>query len=166
MSAFLPVIADPQLGQHQKAVLQLVFNITGAKAASVVGDTPRITFGFDDPATATSALGQTTVDRLIGANQVDCATAFGATAMGLNAFGFVLDCAGQIANASGIRAMLSAGTPVWAAGGAVTTLPNTLAASGRLAVTPNGNLAGQLVISGLDAATSGLLVVELFVELK
>lgn len=167
-----PILTNGGLDQHQpSAVIEVMIKITAAKTAEVVGPVFGATFGFDAPAGATSALGQTTIDTLLGStNEFVAATAFGATAMGTDAFGFVFDLEGQAkyTDECYLEVVGNVGGTAVALGvqGQTGALPNTLAAPARLQVSSAGNVAGQLVITGLDAATAGLLVFRLGLKLK
>ncbi len=170
MTAFNPILKNESAAGHQFRRLSFFWEITGAKAASVI--TPRFdtTFGFDAPGSATAALGQTTIDNLLGStNEVLAATAFGSTAMGTDAFGFVIAMNGQ--NKSVKQATITSnvgagGASVTASAlGQTTALPNTLPALARVQKTTGGNLAGQVVLAGLDSATAGFIRLDVYVEL-
>lgn len=167
----LPLLVSDALGRHQGYFLNLFFAISAAKTIAFIGsDVPQATFGFDAPGSATAALGQTTIDNLLGSvNEVLAATAFGSTALGTDAFGFVLACEGQIKEVKSIRVLSNIGTGGAdvnaSAAGQTTALPNTLPAFARVQKTSGGNIAGQVVLTGLDAATAGLVQIQLFVDI-
>lgn len=170
MTAANPALKNDALARHQFYRLQFLFEVTGAKAARLITPIPEATFGFDTPGSATAALGQTTIDNLLGStNEVLAATAFGSTALGTDAFGFVINCAGQVKSvkAATITSNVgSSGASVSASClGQTSALPNTLPALARVQKTTNGNLAGQFVLAGLDSATAGVILVTVHVEL-
>jgi hypothetical protein len=88
--------------------------------------------------------------------EIDTTVAFGSTAMGVDSLGFVLSTAGQIDTVLGMTAVLLQGSEDSKFAARVTSLPDTLTAG--LFVTPAGNLAGRVILTGLDSATG---VVEL-----
>ena len=162
---------DESLQRHQYDEVEAVFKITGAKAVGFYMPKPNVTQGFDAPGSATAELGQTTVDNLIGANQVTVATSFGSTAMGADVFAFVLSTGGDESQAQ-FRKLFQAKVEVSLAGTvtsiyvdtldySTTNFPNTLLTAGTAIVgkTANGNLIAVLRVTGLDAATSGYIKV-------
>lgn len=173
MSFNMSVLTNEALQRSLPFTLRFTLSISAAKTASLVGKNgiPGVTFGFDTAAAVTDALGQTTIDNLLGlTSDVVAATAFGSTAMGTDAVGFVLACSGQVKLVHGMRVTTNTGasgaTLTACAGGITTALPNTLPALARCALTAGGNVAGQFVIAGIDSVTSGYVVVEIDVELK
>lgn len=172
MSTIVPLLDNEALARHQTTPLRLSFTITGAKTATIQGPNPfQATFGFDTPGSATAALGQTTIDNLLVIpNEVIAATAFGSTAMGVDAFGLVVLFNNQLRAIRSMHVSSNIGSggatvDTWCAG-TTTALPNTLPALSRCYITSAGNLAAQFVLAGLDAATSGTIQIDLDVELK
>lgn len=132
---------------------------SGAVSLSSANLAAPITFG-----TATGGtLSQDTIDALLGSeDEVIAATAFGATAMGIDAFGFVLNCGGQVAS---LQALIFAET---AAAEAIvipsgSAMPDTLTNGAYL--TSEGNIAGRIIITGLDTSDDPFRV-RLLVTLK
>lgn len=170
--SIVPNLQNDSLARHQTEPIRLVFSITGAKAAVILGSNPfQATWGFDVAAGVTSPLGQTTIDNLLSStNEVIAATAFGSTAMGTDAFGLVVNCDGQLKNIRTMHVYSSCGTAGASvdaiAAGTTTALPNTLPAVARAYCTVNGNFAAQFVLTGLDAATAGVIIIDLDVDLK
>lgn len=167
---FNPILKNEAAAGHQFRRLQFLWEITGAKAASIVNPKFDATFGFDAPGSATAALGQTTIDNLLGStNEVVAATAFGSTAMGTDAFGFVIDMDGQIKSVKAATITSNVGasgaTVTAVCEGQTSALPNTLPALARVQKTTGGNLAGQFVLANLDSATDGIVILEVIVEL-
>lgn len=164
-----PVLLQDLLASHQlDAYVELMYDITGAKTGKFVAIAPHALVGYDTG----SPLDQASIDALLGSsNEFVAATAFGSTAMGTDALGIVLDMGGQVAFSSVGYACISgnlAGVAIAHPLVAMQTsaLPNTLPTSIRCQVSAAGNLALQIVVSGLDAATSGRLVIGLGVKLK
>ena len=94
---------------------------------------------------------QAASDALIGTNDIsNVTTAFGSTAMGTDALGFIINLGGQAAALEAIivTAYLSAVVVAYAP---PTTVGNTLA--NQAAVTTAGNVYGHVVLTGLDAGT-------------
>lgn len=163
------VVANPRLAAAQPHCIRLFFQITaGAVTQLLTSDLPPVIVGV-----ASGDFTQAAVNRLLekdstGADlsaastaEVDVATAFGATAMGVDSIGFVISTNGQFAKAACVVATLNTVAPRVVA--QTTSLPNTLTSG--LLVTPAGNLAGRVVLTGLDAAT-GVLVLEIYVWSK
>ena len=166
---------NDQLGKVDPNVTRLYFNITAAKTlAAVVPNTAQLTF-FDALAT------QSVIDTFYqggGAaitlpngqagpgtpNQFPLA-AFDATAMGTDALGVLINMNGQV------KQLVEASVSVYTgAGGATTTgathvLPSATLTNSSLttqaAVSSVGNVALRSVITGLDALTSGIVVVSI-----
>lgn len=153
------------LQDSQWHVLNLAWTITGAKGVSKIGLLPVAhTFdaGLDTLAEITAILPNLTTDEFVAA------TAFGALAMGVDAFGFIVDMNGQ---ARAVKYVVShvAGTaasvPLIAAfAGQTTALTNAL--TNQATVSSLGNVAGHFVVTGLDALTSGMLLVDVYLEMK
>lgn len=164
-----PVYKNSALAMHQvDAEIVLMYKITGAKTGSWLPFAPQVLVGYDTGA----PLAQADIDALLGSsNEFVAATAFGSTAMGTDALGIVLNCDGQVvygdagyARVEGVLGSTSVNLgPVQVQ---TSALPNTLAAPIRCQVSSAGNLALQIVATGLDAATAGLLVVRIGVKLK
>lgn len=121
---------------------------------------------------------QATVDAFLGiTNDVVVATSFGSTAMGTDAYGFIINMQGQtlatawaemdvfmtVAVQASTTVLPSQRVGVIGAGIVTTALPNTLTQG--FAVTPGGNIYGRLICTGLDAGT-GPVHVRLGVYLK
>lgn len=105
-------------------------------------------------ATNAGALTQTAIDTFLGStNEVIAGTAFGATAMGTDSLGFVINCGGQIASAQIMEAWLWVATEI-ADAVFVSSSALTDALTTAFAVTTAGNLYGRVVLAGLDAATT------------
>lgn len=147
-------LTQSQLAASQPHTLTLAFVVTsGAVTQLLTSSKLPIIFG-----TAAGDFTQAAVNALLGSSgtdEIDTSVAFGSTAMGVDAFGFVLDCDGQIKDVIGLESTLYAVeqdnfVPK------VASLPNTLTEG--LLITPAGNLAGRVIPTGLDAATGYLIV--------
>ena len=87
--------------------------------------------------------------------------------MGTDALGIVLDCNGQIAAVHSVEIRSLADTTQASQLGTVAALSNaSLAAVARIEKSALGNLGLQLVVTGLDAAVAGQLVIKILVDLK
>jgi hypothetical protein len=167
MSSKLYQLFEDKLASHQKVDIEVAYVITGAKTGRFILPAPLAIVGYD-----TGDFSQAAIDALLGTtNEFIAATAFGATAMGTDALGLVLGLAGQAAVTAECFMHMSAnigGTAVAVpvVKGQVSALPNTLATSPRMQVGANGNLAIQAVITGLDAATSGMVTFRLSIQPK
>lgn len=173
MSLIAKQLWSGPLQTHEYDVVELTFKITGAKAVGFYTSRPSCTYGFDAAGSATAELGQTTINNLVGDNIITAATSFGSTAMGTDAFGFVLSLDGQFQSLSQAAVKVSlAGTiteeVVNTLAYSTTTMPNTLPSAGahRIALTSTGDVAGLIVVTGLDAASSGFIKISLYGKLK
>lgn len=167
MSSKIYQLFEDKLASHQKVEVSVAYVITGAKAGRFILPSPSAIVGYD-----TGDFSQAAIDALLGTtNEFISGTAFGATAMGTDALGLVLNLQGQSALTSECfsEASVSLGSAAAvevACKDQTTALPNTLAAPMRVQVGANGNLAVQLVVSGLDAATSGLILFRFSIQPK
>jgi len=157
------LLKSDALARHQKAYIDLMYSVTGAKAGSFVQLAPRALVAYDNGTAPTQA----DIDALLGStNEFVQATVFGSTALGTNAIALILDCDGQIAAVNGIEIRSVLGTTQAAQVGPSVAIADTLPTNPRVAVSALGNLAIQAVLSGLDAATTGLLLIRIHCELK
>lgn len=156
------ILANDSLARHQKASIELIYNITGAKAGKFAPLAPQALVAYD-----ASTITQAQIDALLGSTNEFLASVFTSTAMGTDALGLVLDCGGQIAAVHSVEIRSLADSAQAGQLGAVTPLVNTsLAAIARIEKSALGNLGLQCVVTGLDAATSGQLVIKILVDLK
>lgn len=108
---------------------------------------------------------QATADSLLGSvNDVITATMFGSTAMGTDAYGFILSFDGQIQKVVYMKYTFWLATEIAHELLSTTTAP-TNALTEVCYQTPAGNIAGRIIPAGFDAGT-GLLEVELGVFFK
>lgn len=157
------ILKSDALARHQKQSIDLIYIPTGAKAGKFAPLAPRALLAYDNG----SAPSQAQVDALLGtSSEFVAATVFGSTALGTDALAFVLDCEGQVAAVHSIEIRSVLGTTQAEQIGAPVTLTDTLPANPRVQLGASGNLAVQAVLSGLDAATAGVLLISILVDLK
>jgi len=157
------IFKNDALARHQKAYIDLVYIVTGAKAGKFATLPPRALLAYDNG----SAPSQADVDALLGSSsEFAVGTVYGSTALGTDALAFILDCEQQIASAAAIEVKAVLGTTQSDQVGAPLALANTLPDNPRVQVSSLGNIGVQLVISGLDAATSGLVLIRIHCDLK
>lgn len=160
-----------QQGQYQE--LRLAWNITGAKAATLlnVGFPVLTSFdaGMDTLAEITAALPNMTTDEFVAA------TAWGSTAMGTGAFGFVIDMDGTPGSADG-----QARQVMWVTchvSGTASSVPLIASFAGQSSALTNaltnqctvgslGNIGGHIVVTGLDALTAGVIDLSIILATK
>jgi hypothetical protein len=156
------ILVNDSLARHQKAHIELIYNITGAKAGKFAVLAPQALVAYD-----ASTITQTQIDALLGSTNEFLASVFTSTAMGTDALGIVLNCGGQIASVQSVEIRSLADSAQAGQLGVVAALTNaSLAAIARIEKSALGNLGLQLVVTGLDAATSGQLVLKILVDLK
>lgn len=157
MSLQALTLDDSRLAASQPHELKLFFTIT-AGAPTLIGtkNLPPVVYGVAD-----SDFSQAAVNAMLGLDsassteEIDVSVAFGSTAMGVDAFGFVLNCGGQVDTVLGMEATLyDAEQDNFVP--RVTSLPDTLTQG--LLVTPLGNLAGRVIPTGLDSETGQLVI--------
>lgn len=157
------IFRSDALARHQKAFIDLIYVVSGAKAGSFAQLAPRTLVAYDNGTAPTQA----EIDALLGStNEFVQATVFGATALGINTIAAIIDCDGQIQNVSGIEIRSVLGTTQGALVGPQVALADTLPVNPRVAVSALGNVAIQAAITGLDAATSGSLFIRIHCDLK
>lgn len=153
MQDSLSALYNDGLQRNQPHVVEYVLKVTGAGTNRQLAymNNPVILTGY-----APAALTQTLVDAFLDeASTIPCSTCFDATSLGVDALGFVLNMGGQalVPVACEVTGQLG-GTAIVdqmieASQSALTSsLSSALAAA-------DGNMYGRLVITGLDAATSG-----------
>lgn len=189
-SSRVTVLRDEKLATSQPHVIDLFFNVTAGVVSLLSNHFPPVIAGeVATPFTQAAANALLELDSdgdalsTTSTDEIAATTAFGTTAMGVDAVGVLLMTGGQIKRAIGMKAMLLNGTAEGATGtlGNITNLnagsdavvgrfvkpttsaPNTLTEA--LYVTPAGNLAARAIITGLDAAT-GVLHLQIYVEWK
>lgn len=149
---------EQTLGKSQTRKLRYMYSITAAKTLAEVLPPYNVLTSFDAIAS------QAVIDNFLGTTNEFLLAAFDATAMGTDAIAFIVRMQGQAAKLVSAKCYtLVAATgavgltwelPVTAAGLTASSL-TTQAALGA-----NGDLAARFILTGLDALTSGSLVVE------
>jgi hypothetical protein len=156
------IFTNDSLARHQKASIELIYNITGAKAGKFAPLAPQALVAYD-----ASVITQGAIDALLGSTNEFLASVFTGTAMGTDALGLVLDCNGQIAAVHSVEIQSLVDTTQASQLGSVAALTNaSLAAIARVEKSALGNLGLQLVVTDLDTATSGQLLIKILVDLK
>lgn len=175
MSHLLPLfLKNEKLARSQYVILDSIITITGAKtyADQQYPYTFPALYGYDS-----TDLTQTKVEAFLQhPSAITCATSFGSTALGTDTLGFVVDTAGlylpnpavvgqrpsvgQVASVAGLQVAANlggTGSSYWVPGTppSTTILPNTLPSA--IGVSSDGDPYGHVVITGLDAATSGFI---------
>ena len=148
-----------RLGKTQARVLRFELNITGAKAASPIVPGAPILSNYDAFAS------QAAINTYLGTTNEFLLAAFDATAMGTDAFGGVIALDGQCARVTRMEVSSFTGT------GGLTEVTRTVAAVDTLTASSlttqvargaNGNVGFRAILPGVDALTSGLIIVELY----
>lgn len=167
MATFSKEVPDDRLKRSQFDEVTFEFLVTAAKTATqmTLQGAPVI-FGFD-----TGDFVQASVDTLLGtANDVVVATSYGSTAMGTNAFGFVVahgSCK-KVISVTASSYQTAGGTPennfvmFAGAGASQTALPNTLVAN--CAPTAAGNFYGKVILGNIDSATAAVIKITVRIE--
>lgn len=158
MSATSLMYWDVLPGKSQAGRLSYVYSITAAKTISEAKPPYNVLTSFDAIAT------QSVIDTYLGTTNEFLVAAFDATAMGTDAVAFIVRMQGQAAALVKAKAYtLVAATglvgltwelPVVAAGLTASSLTT------QCALGANGNMAARFILTGLDALTSGSLIVE------
>lgn len=146
---------NEKLGKTNPRELILMYNITGAKTSVLrpVGG-PVLTV-YD------AIAAQSTIDNFLGTTNEFTISQFDATAMGTDAVAGIINMTGQAKYLCGVTASLYSSTN-FATLGASTSVGTGLTASTlatESALGAYGNMAFRVILTGLDALTSGVLVV-------
>ena len=137
--------------------LRLEFSITGAKAVSPVVQNSFVLTTFDALST------QAQIDTHLGTTNEFLLAAFDATAMGTDAFAAIINMGGQAAKVTGVHTATYTGTNGATETLSVVNASATMTSSSlttQVARGANGNIAVRTIIVGLDAFTSGRLVLQ------
>ncbi len=148
-----------QLLKVNPRVLRLEYNITGAKTcAPIVSNSASMVF-YDALST------QAQVDDFLGTEDEFLYTAFGSTAMGTDAFAGLVNMGGANGQAKLVTQIVvksftgSNGATQVIVQSQAAAMANTLLT--KVEAGDYGNIAFQAVVAGLDALTSGTIVVEI-----
>ena len=155
----MKVLNNDAAQRHQTTKISFLYEITGTKTVVPMGSYPSAVAGFD-----TGTFTQAALDAATGTANDVLAAVYGSTAMGTDAFGLV-------AGIGNVQKVIAATFQVVASQGAIqkrTAVANTLASTTeiRAVETTAGNLAVQLVLTGLDALTAGVIAIDVLVILK
>lgn len=142
--------------------LDLFFKITGAKTVTSLNANSVLT-AFD------AIAAQSTIDNFLGTTNEFVIAQFDATAMGTDAFACIVAMGGQASALLAVTAATYSGT------NGLTVLPAGINSSAALtasshtsecALGANGDMAARLVLTGVDALTSGLIKVTFYYRSK
>jgi hypothetical protein len=147
-----------KLGRTNPHCVVFNFKITGAKAVSQLPAGLPVLTSFDAIAS------QAVIDDFLGTTNEFLLAAFDATAMGTDAFACIVNMAGQVDTLYAVEAYFDDGTQVANAIAAAGLTASTLAY--EAATGANGNMAVRVVLTGLDAATSGILSIKMYFKSK
>jgi hypothetical protein len=156
--------SQEKLGLTQARILNFTWEITGAKAVTETPQGIPVLYSFD-------AITQAQIDAFLttpfstSSSEFD-GDAFDATSMGTNAFGGIIDMRGQAMDAIWIDSQCNLDPTtdglVHNSDVKVATLSTTaLADNIEVAVSSAGNLAFKQTVTGLDAATDGLIRIQI-----
>ncbi len=144
--------------------LSLMFQITGAKTIVPVPYTACSYTSFD----AISA--QSVIDGFLGTTSEFLVAAFDSTSLGTDALGIIVNMKGQCSELYAMRYVSMSGTggTTQDPKGFVSTAAGLTSSSltNQCALGANGNIAGRIVSSGLDAITSGLILIQFYWRAK
>lgn len=159
MSATSLMYYNDQWGKVVPRVLRLEYNITGAKTSSpIIPNSASYTF-YD------ALSSQSQIDDFLGTADEFVYTDFGSTAMGTDAFAGIVNMGGDQGQALTVTQIVaktftgSNGATQVVVQSQAADMANTL--STKVEVGAYGNIAFQAVLSGLDALTSGTIVIEI-----
>lgn len=148
-----------KLGKTNPHCVEFMWQITGAQAITQLPQgTPVLT-------TFSAIASQSTIDDFLGTTNEFLIAAFDATAMGVDSFACIVNMNKQIEELYRAEAYFDDGTLVQRVVPAVASLTasslSTQAAAGSF-----GNLAIRAVLTGIDAATTGILGVKFYFRSK
>lgn len=155
----MKILNNEQTQRHQTTTIKFLYEITGAKTVVPMGQYPSAVAGFD-----TGTFTQAALDAVCGTANDVLAAVYGSTAMGTDAFGLVAGI-GNVGKVIAARYAVTATVGAWQKR---TAVANTLATAPeiRAVETSAGNVAVQLVSTGLDALTVGVIAIEIECQLK
>lgn len=148
-----------KLGKNNPHTLQFQWQITAAQTITPLPQGIPVLTSFGAIAS------QSVIDDFLGTTNEFLVAQFDATAMGVNAFAAIVNMAGQVDELMSCEAYFDAGTFVPRAIPAVATLASSTLSS-ECAKGSKGNMAIRVILTGIDAATSGILCVKFFFKSK
>lgn len=147
-----------KLGKTQPRYARFAYEITGAKAvSSLVPGIPALS-AFDAVAS------QAVIDDFLGTTNEFLLAAFDATSMGTDAFAVIVNMGKQVDRLLYAKAQTHSGTNGLTALTSAVKSSSALTAStlaSECAKGSFGNMAAKFVLTGVDALTAGIIVVEL-----
>lgn len=149
-----------QIGKNNPHVVQFMYQITAAKTVSQLPQgTPTLTT-FDALAS------QSVIDDFLGTTNEFLAAQFDAVAMGVDAFGCIVNFGKQADDLFMVEGYVDdLTTRVEKSIPAVATLTSS-SLTNQCAKGSFGNMATRLVLTGLDALTSGVIVIKFYFRSK
>ena len=149
-----------QRGQPLELLIQL--NITGAKTVTAKDKNTSLV-AFDAIAS------QSVINNFLGTTDEFLVAAFDSTAMGTDALALIVNMGGQCAELLSASAEVSSGanglTQVKSNTASVSALTAS-SLSAQNALGAYGNLAARFVLTGVDALTSGVILVKMLYRIK
>jgi len=149
---------NEKLGDTQPWSLKFIYDINGAKDISLVIPGQPIYHSFD------AIAAQATIDDFLGTSSEFTIAQFDATALGVDAIGGVIKMNKQVAEGVMMRVSLRSGADGSTIAEDNVSFVASLTDSSlttQAAVGADGNIGWRAVVAGLDAATAGLVVVEI-----
>ena len=149
-----------KIGKSNPHVVQFMYQITAAKTVSQLPQgTPTLT-SFDALAS------QAVIDDFLGTTNEFLLAQFNAVSLGVDAFGLICNFSKQCDELFMVEAYVDdLTTRVEASFPAVTTLTSSSLTT-QCAKGADGNMAARLILTGLDALTSGIIVVKFYFRSK
>ena len=150
-----------KIGKTNPRCVPFAFKITAAKTISQLPQGTPVLTTFDALAS------QSVIDDFLGTSSEFLLAQFDATSMGVNAFGIIVNMLKQVDELFYIEAYVDdgAGTHTDLAVSAVTTLTSSSLTT-QCATGSQGNVAARIIVAGLDALTSGMIVVKFYFKSK
>ena len=157
MSNGVTAFWSDKVGRGAPVLTWFLYQITGAKTVKALdANASKVSFdAFAD---------QATIDSFLGTTNEFLLAAFDSTAMGTAAFGGVIDFKGQVKSLKGMIYGVGAAQAMTSFPASAALTASTLAT--ECAKGANGNVGFRVVITGLDALTSGLIAVGILWEPK
>lgn len=149
-----------RIGKNNPHVVQFMYQITAAKTVSQLPQgTPTLT-SFDALAS------QAVIDDFLGTTNEFLLAQFNAVSLGVDAFGLICNFGKQCDELFMVEAYVDdLTTRVEASFPAVATLTSSSLTT-QCAKGAEGNMAARLILTGLDALTSGIIVVKFYFRSK
>lgn len=143
-----------KLPKTQPRMLKLVYQINGAKDATEVVPGGAALVGFD-------AITQAAINAHLGTSSEFTTAQFDATSMGTNAFGGVINMAGQCQRVVYMDARFVDTTEQDSEIVKVSDSLTDSTLQTEVAAGANGNIGFKAELTGVDAATSGMIIIDI-----